>query len=112
MYYPMGLYKLVTYGRQSDGWDLDSDYTEWDIYRVAFYKGVDAGRKIVNPDGLFKHIMADYDVNIDEFGYDICGDTMYIKTLYWRWYDSNGRQGRPWEMAIEEGIRGWDWDYV
>ena len=111
---PMGLYKLVMYDRWDDEWNGDGDYSYWDIVKVYFYQTFDMGRYICSPDGLFKHLMKDKDASSYYISdCDQADGTITIASHYFRWYDLNAcYTGRPWDMAHEEGISGWDWDIM
>ena len=104
---PMGLYKLVNYNTESDGWTVEGDYNKYGVYKVAFSTSVSTndGRRIFSADAFAKAC----GYTSDEFNYSAYGDTLCVTTLSWRWvvsgdyYDSN-----LYALAEEEGCAGWE----
>ena len=104
---PFGLYKLVTYGTESDGWTVDGDYTQYGVYKVAFSTNVSTndGRDIFAPDAFAK--ACGYDD--DAYYYSANRDTLFVTTTAWRWVVSGGYyDSNLYALASEEGCDGWD----
>jgi len=104
------LYKLVTYGTESEGYTHDGCYHNDDVYKVMFSTTIHLDDFIrTSPEGLFRKIITDFGGDPDEFEFEgeVGDDELYIKSTFWRWY-CPGVTCEPWDIASEEGLDGWD----
>tara|TARA_R110002012_G_scaffold164449_1_gene326855 strand:+ start:345 stop:698 length:354 start_codon:yes stop_codon:yes gene_type:complete len=101
---PMGLYKLVEYGTQSEGWDIDGDYEDYGVYRIHAYKIITTDRPIVSPAGLAVACGGDKD------SWDQWDDyTLHLGCGFWRWVVDGSYLDENWSSMLDEEGLDDDW---
>lgn len=96
---------------------IDMDCPDYpDMTHVYFYTRVDVDEDDTRTDEEIMESVGvggcggEYRVDKEDrrYGY------VTVRSTYWRWYETNGFIGRPWDMMVEEGLdsdHGWDWEY-